>query len=1068
MKKLPLINQNDEKHALEKLNRYYADKMIPAEKKAYLSKHQESCGPYLAVESNGPEGANTHYMLDAASQIATLGLGFNSSVFMGTTQFLESWINDANGEDFRSVVKAYERFLQRKLGWESVHLNFCHSGAEANEMALGHAYRKRKNPNAKKVMCFEGSFHGRMLVSLFASWNKSKREPFEWPGFEACYLPFPEMPHINNGLNLIFPKKWTETWDNATSKNFSIPKEWSRDLAEDELLQSEIQSLLQVREKLLAGDIFASIIEPMQCEGGDRYASNRFHSALILICRSFQVPVIHDEVQTGFHLGREFFWHKQLELVGLKKKNLRKGDRADQVQLDKRETLAPDYVTCAKKAQIGLVISPTKQVTNKLHEAEFQVASVIRGYLHALGLDQSAPKIEQLESRAKEKLDDLIKKHQDLIERPRVNGIAFAFDLKDATKINEIINLRFEHGLLYYPAGSKTLRFRLNTAFSDRDIDFLFIQIDKILQRVFRGEKVTPPQEVETIERHLEETTEWQQKILSQKFQRWEDNGQQSFAKSFEDISEFFASKLDLELVQITAENFEQYRELISDLQKRNYEPARQTSIETFERTAKSSKGLCLGVKKGSDLTGIIFSAPLSVNPLDRGVREDPFYGNDDVLYMVDTTIDKSMQGRGLGRNLKYALTLLAQAQGRLRLQGRNRDRLASQMFKINLSLGGYEQNFIRDDYQDFEKYRDVHYYTCPLYWHEPPVNLSSDLRSTLSARDLSFEFIKEHFATLTNKICLSNFVSEAYLKSLKTAFDLLHPSLRHGYSASGQSEAIDKVAKAIWYSKTQGDKALMAKTSHKMLTFENHYFGQGSFLSRSLSFAGSDEEYFPVIQLNDPNKKNAKEIQAILDQLETHCKSGEILAVWLEPIRQLDMQKTDKDFLVAVKNTCTKYNIPLVYNETASTFYRYSDKAFVPNNEEDLTPDAGLIYTGGQSALAYMHENYFVENPLMMISTWDGDEFSMATFIETAKKFTQAERKKEYLKVRSQFEEKLTNILDQYSTIEYQIQNGVGAFWGPAPRKLTALFEKIGDVYRVVPHYSDMVRFLEQYDEYL
>ena len=81
--------------------------------------------------------------------------------------------------------------MQRKLGWEHLATTLCHSGAEANEIALGYCHKRRVNPSAKKVLAFEGSFHGRMQISLSSTWNKSKREPFEWSDFLTEFAPFP-------------------------------------------------------------------------------------------------------------------------------------------------------------------------------------------------------------------------------------------------------------------------------------------------------------------------------------------------------------------------------------------------------------------------------------------------------------------------------------------------------------------------------------------------------------------------------------------------------------------------------------------------------------------------------------------------------------------------------------------------------------------------------------------------------------------------------------------------------------------------------------------------------------
>ena len=89
--KLEIISSKDQEHSNQKLTEFYKDNLIPAEKKTYLTDLKAGQGPYLGIEGhdNKPK-----FIMDAASQIATLGLGFSPSVFFGTAHLLESWTND--------------------------------------------------------------------------------------------------------------------------------------------------------------------------------------------------------------------------------------------------------------------------------------------------------------------------------------------------------------------------------------------------------------------------------------------------------------------------------------------------------------------------------------------------------------------------------------------------------------------------------------------------------------------------------------------------------------------------------------------------------------------------------------------------------------------------------------------------------------------------------------------------------------------------------------------------------------------------------------------------------------
>jgi acetylornithine/succinyldiaminopimelate/putrescine aminotransferase len=1026
--KLPIINAQDSEYGSDILKKYYADNMIPAEKKTYLTKLKHSIGPYMGIESND---GTTHYMLDAASQIATMGHGFNPSVFFGTTEFLESWTNDNTTKQFKDLRTSYLNFFQRKLNWNKTYMTFVHSGAEANEVALGYCYNSRVNPKANKVLAFEGSFHGRMMVTLAATWNKSKREPFEWKNYLAEYVKYPEL--ADSKINVAFPDQWREVWNEASLKDFVIPGAWSG----DPMIKKEIDSLVSIREQLLTKQIFAIMIEPMQCEGGDCYSSDRFHTALLLMARTFKVPVIHDEVQTGFHLGREFFWHRQLKLKGLN-----------------NEQLNPDYVVCAKKAQVGIVLSH-KVTKNVFKGEEFSVASVLRGYAHAISLDQSQERIIDVEKQVAPRLGVLIKKYSKFIKRPRLNGLAFAFDVAEAPMMNKFVDLRFKHGLLYYPAGNQTLRFRLSTVWGNKDLDFLFERLDAICSELFLNETSPLPTHVETDANPSDDLYEWHELMIQTKLEKA--LGQKlDIKKVFDKVNALVTkttTSAQLELVEINASNFLTFRQEIINLQKLSYEPARQTDIEKFEHTVLDKSSICLGLlNKKKKLMGIAFAGPLKLYPLERGVRMDPHFNEEDCLYMLDVTIDPSLQKSGLGKALKYAISAMSIVKGVKRIQGRNRDRLAGAMININLSLGATEQTYIREDYPDFEDHRDVFYYTTKADWSKPAIHLSRASTIPFSIRSLDKNYFNFQTPYLVNKVCLSNFVSQPFLKGVQDYLSVLPANLRHGYTTSGQSECVDKVAKAIW---VKSSAEIKERNINKMLTFKNHFFGNGSMLARSLSL--ENDPYFKVTKLDNPNENDFREN---LKNIEKELSSLEYLAVWIEPLMQKTMERMPYEFLRGLRELCTKYNVALVYNETASQFYRYSHKQFMASCFTEIAPDAGMIYFSGQSGIAFTDDKYFLEQPLMMISTWDGDEFHFLSYYHAYKNVMN--NIEDYKEVSLAFHDKLLDKLSRYEMDVIKIENGVGFFRGSIPYSLSKMFVQHSGTYLVCPSYDAMKEFLE------
>lgn len=132
---------------------------------------------------------------------------------------------------------------------------FCNSGTEANEAAFKFARkyaRETTGSDAKtKIVAFSGSFHGRTMGSLAATYKHHYREPFEplMPG--VVFAPF-----------------------------------------------NDVEAAKQV----IDDEVCAVIVEPVQGEGGVRLATVEFLTALRVLCDEHQALLIVDEVQCG--LGR--------------------------------------------------------------------------------------------------------------------------------------------------------------------------------------------------------------------------------------------------------------------------------------------------------------------------------------------------------------------------------------------------------------------------------------------------------------------------------------------------------------------------------------------------------------------------------------------------------------------------------------------------------------------------------------------------------------------------------------------------------------------------------------------
>ncbi|MES2504382.1 MAG: aldehyde dehydrogenase family protein [Myxococcota bacterium] len=371
------------------LQRLYQGDLVPREKKEPIVDLFASKGPYLVSIDEEPL-----VIFDAASQIASLGLGFSAGPFqkaLDEGQLTESLLS--NAADISGDSEAYEKLLLSRADKSLNYVSFTTSGAAANEKAFDLC--RLNGPGGKRIIAFEGSFHGRTMMALHATYNPEKRKGFELPGYEVTFLPF--------------------------------------------------GSLDGLKEALAKGDMCCVIVEPVQCEGGDNFASIDFFRGVRQITRDMGVPMVVDEVQTGFGLFGPFFYHTAFGLEN-----------------------GPDCVTLAKKAQLGVVLS-TWPDTRPEHPHQIQIQ---KGLIQAKAVLE-AP-FQDLERQIADRLAKLHEAFPMLVSNPRNTGYAFAFNMPTPAQANHVVNQRFSRGFMVYIAGVQTLRFRANIDTTLKEIDFLF------------------------------------------------------------------------------------------------------------------------------------------------------------------------------------------------------------------------------------------------------------------------------------------------------------------------------------------------------------------------------------------------------------------------------------------------------------------------------------------------------------------------------------------------------------------------------------------------------------------
>ena len=270
------------------LERFYGGDSVPRDKKPVVVDLRRCRGPYLRSVDIEPL-----QIVDAASQLASLPAGFRPGPVQAALddgRFDPHLIAGEAAPAAGDLTEAskFARALLAHAPPSISHVTFANSGSEANEKALHIA--RVNGPGGRRVVAFEGAFHGRTLLSLFSTWNPAKRARYQLPGFETTFLPFPNADAAAS--RPAFGIEWTRAWAERCGSRDGLAGDGS-----DTILAAEVASLARLEAEIEKGDVLACIVEPYQCEGGERGATARFFHGLRALTRAHGVPLIFDEMR---------------------------------------------------------------------------------------------------------------------------------------------------------------------------------------------------------------------------------------------------------------------------------------------------------------------------------------------------------------------------------------------------------------------------------------------------------------------------------------------------------------------------------------------------------------------------------------------------------------------------------------------------------------------------------------------------------------------------------------------------------------------------------------------------
>ena len=302
-----------------------------------------------------------------------------------------------------AVVKPIEREFAQLLGEVSGYNDYgffaCNSGAEAVENALKLAsFQTGKS----KILAFNKAFHGRTSGAVSVSGYKQNISEF------------------NKNHNIVF---------------------------------ADINDTEKTVEIINNNDLAAVIIEGIQGVGGIIVPDNEFLQSIETACKLNGIPLILDEVQSGYGRTGKFFAH---QYSGIK----------------------PDVICMAKGMGNGfpvggIIISPNMeykmgQLGSTFGGNHMAMAAGL-AVLEVVKSDELIKNAEQVGSYLIEKLKSLPK-----VKEIRGKGlmIAIEFDMDDISELKK--NLLFEQKLITGHAGTNTIRLLppLNITKTEADIAF--------------------------------------------------------------------------------------------------------------------------------------------------------------------------------------------------------------------------------------------------------------------------------------------------------------------------------------------------------------------------------------------------------------------------------------------------------------------------------------------------------------------------------------------------------------------------------------------------------------------
>ncbi|RUS90829.1 hypothetical protein EGW08_001448 [Elysia chlorotica] len=410
--------------------------------------YDRSAGNYI-VDVDG------NVMLDLMTQIASIPLGYNHPKIIKTLTDPANLSTFANRpslgmhppSDF-GINISKTLLSVAPPGMDQVTTMACGACSVENALkAAFMAYRRRerggKPPSQEEIqsslrntppgcpklsaLSFQNAFHGRTMGALALTHTK-------W----VHKLDFP-----------------SPDWPIATFPYLKYPLE---DYVEENKAE-EAKCLAEVEDKIASakksGQPVACIaVEPVQCEGGDNYASPQFFQGLQDICQKAGIALLLDEVQTGAGATGKFWVHEHFHLRD-----------------------PPNLVTFAKKMLTGGFyytsdMRPTEggRIFNTWMGDPGKVV-LLKAVLEVIKEDNLLTRTEDTGKYMLQTLLEAQSKYPSILSRARGLGALAAIDFPDGATRDKLVDKLCHKGVHVGVCGSRTMRLRSTLTLEKKHVD---------------------------------------------------------------------------------------------------------------------------------------------------------------------------------------------------------------------------------------------------------------------------------------------------------------------------------------------------------------------------------------------------------------------------------------------------------------------------------------------------------------------------------------------------------------------------------------------------------------------